>query len=94
MPSVCRHFHLSSIIVGNIAVILTAKGGNILAQPKYTLRVSEILLAKARYVAEWNGRSLNREIELLLKSFVQTFEKQHGTIDKDALAKFFAGNES
>jgi len=45
-------------------------------------------------VAEWNGRSLNREIELLLKSFVQTFEKQHGTIDKDALAKFFTGNES
>ena len=57
---------------------------------KYTLRISEISLRKARYIAEANGRSLNREIELLLKTLIKTYEEQHGVIDKDTLESFFA----
>ena len=58
--------------------------------PKYTLRVPEKYLRKAKYIAEGNGRSLNREIELLLKVHIQEYEKLHGTIDNDTLAQFFS----
>lgn len=43
--------------------------------PRYTLRVSKILLDKLGYVAEYEGRTKNREIEQLIKKRVAEFEK-------------------
>ena len=48
--------------------------------PRYTLRVSKILLDKLGYVAEYEGRTKNREIEQLIKKKVAEFEKEHGEI--------------
>ena len=48
--------------------------------PRYTLRVSKILLDKLVYVAEYEGRTKNREIEQLIKKRVAEFEKEHGEI--------------
>ncbi len=48
--------------------------------PRYTLRIPQILLNKIRYIAEENGRSANKEIELLIKQRIKNYEEQHGEI--------------
>lgn len=47
---------------------------------RYTLRINPALMEKFAYVAEYNGRTKNREIEQLIKRCVEDFEKQHGEI--------------
>jgi len=47
---------------------------------RYTLRVNRKLFRKFRYVAEYNGRSANKEIEQFMKRCVAQFEKQHEEI--------------
>ena len=47
---------------------------------RYTLRVDRRLFAKFRYIAEFEGRSANKEIEQFLKKRVAKFEKEHGEI--------------
>lgn len=48
---------------------------------RYTLRVDRTLFRKFRYVAEYEGRSANKEIEQFLKRHVAEFEEKHGKID-------------
>ncbi len=45
-----------------------------------TLRIDRQLFAKFRYVADYNGRSANREIERMIKNSVDKFEEKHGKI--------------
>lgn len=47
---------------------------------KFTLRVDSELLKKFQFVAKYNARSANREIELLMKKHIAKFEKEHGKI--------------
>ncbi len=47
---------------------------------RYTLRVDRMLFQKFRYIAEYEGRSANREIEQYLKKRVAEFEQTHGKI--------------
>lgn len=47
---------------------------------KFTLRIDSVLLQKFHFVAEYNARSANREIEILMKNHVAKFEKEHGKI--------------
>ena len=47
---------------------------------KFTLRVDDEILKKFRYVAEYNARSANRELEVLVKKHIADFEKEHGKI--------------
>lgn len=51
--------------------------------PRYTLRVSQILLDKLAYIAAYEGRTKNKELEQLIKQRIAAFEKQHGEIDLD-----------
>ncbi len=55
--------------------------------PRYTLRVSQILLDKLGYVAEYEGRTKNKEIEQLIKRRIAEFEEIHGKIDIRELRK-------
>ena len=48
--------------------------------PRYTLRISQELLAKIGYIADYEGRTKNKEIEQLIKKRVQEFEAIHGKI--------------
>ena len=50
---------------------------------KFTLRVESELLKKFRYVAEYNARSANRELEVLMRRYVAEFEKKHEKIEND-----------
>lgn len=47
---------------------------------RFTLRVDRELLDKFGYVAEYEGRTKNRELEQLMKHRVAEFEKEHGPI--------------
>lgn len=49
--------------------------------PHFTLRISQELLDKIGYIAEYEGRTKNKEIEHLIKLRVAKFEKEHGKID-------------
>lgn len=47
---------------------------------KFTLRTEAELLKKFRFVADYNARSANRELEVLMKKHIAEFEKTHGKI--------------
>ena len=47
---------------------------------RYTLRVSPVLLQKLGYIAEFEGRTKNKEIERLIKIRITEFEAEHGEI--------------
>jgi predicted DNA-binding protein len=51
--------------------------------PRYTLRVPQELLDKLAYIAEYEGRTKNREIEQLIKKRIAEFEEVHGPISLD-----------
>ena len=48
--------------------------------PRYTLRISQVNLDKLKYIADYNGRSKNKEIEWLIRQHIQKFEEEHGPI--------------
>lgn len=47
---------------------------------RFTLRVDQALLDKLGYVAEYEGRTKNRELEQLIKRRIREFEAEHGEI--------------
>ena len=53
--------------------------------PRYTLRMPKEYLQKIRYIAEENGRSANKEIELMVKHRIKEYEQKNGPINLDDL---------
>lgn len=49
--------------------------------PRFTLRIKKYLLKKVQSMAEYNGRSKNKEIEMAIKRQIRDFENLHGTIE-------------
>ena len=54
----------------------------------YTLRVPQIYREKLSYIAGENARTLNSEIELLMKKRIETYEKKHGEITSADIEEF------
>lgn len=48
--------------------------------PPFSLRVSEELIEKVKYIAAKNKRSANKEIEYILEKAVDNYEKENGKI--------------
>ena len=46
----------------------------------YPLRIDDEVMEKIRVVANENGRSVNREIEYVLKQHVKDYEEKNGVI--------------
>ncbi|MBQ8133858.1 MAG: TraY domain-containing protein [Clostridia bacterium] len=51
---------------------------------RFTLRIDRELFKKFRYIADWEGRSANREIEQYIRKKVSAYEEKYGTINIDA----------
>ena len=49
--------------------------------PRYTLRIPRELLDKVNYTADINGRTKNKEIEIVLKKYIADFERLYGKIE-------------
>ena len=47
---------------------------------RFTLRVDQELLDKLGYIAEYEGRTKNRELEQLIKKRIREFEAENGEI--------------
>ena len=52
-------------------------------QARFTLRIHPLLMEKMKYIAETNGRSVNKEIEQILKWVINDFENKRGRIHID-----------
>lgn len=52
--------------------------------PRYTLRIPQQLLDKLAYIAAYEGRTKNKEIEQLIKKRIAEFEDTHGAIPESA----------
>ncbi len=50
---------------------------------KFTLMIDAELLKKFRFVADYNARSANRELEVLMKKHIAEFEEENGKITFD-----------
>ncbi len=53
------------------------------AMSRFTLRVPQLLLDKLGYIAEYEGRTKNRELEQMIKKRIAEFEKEHGQIPEE-----------
>ena len=48
-----------------------------------TVRIDEALLDDLHRVADYEGRSINSHILVLIRDSIKRFEAEHGTIDGD-----------
>ncbi len=48
---------------------------------RYTIRIDRNLLDKFGYIAEYEGRTKNRELEQMIKRRIAEFEKEVGKIE-------------
>lgn len=46
----------------------------------YPLRVGQTIMDKFKFIAAENGRSVNKEIEVLMKQAITEYEKVNGSI--------------
>lgn len=54
--------------------------------PHYALRIPTETMNKLKYIAEYNGRSANKEIEQLILAHISAFQKEHGEITLDGFS--------
>ncbi len=47
---------------------------------RYTLRIDRLQFQKFKHIADYEGRSANREIEQFIKQRIRDFEAEHGEI--------------
>ena len=52
----------------------------------YSVRIEEEMLQKLHYVADYEGRSANSQILVLIRECIKSFEAVHGDIDKEIAA--------
>ncbi len=50
---------------------------------RYTLRINKTLLHKLGFIAEYEGRTKNKELEQMIKKRIALFEEKHGKIDTE-----------
>ncbi len=49
-------------------------------EARFTLRIHPIVMNKMKYIAKNNGRSVNKEIEQILKWVIDDYERKCGRI--------------
>ena len=48
-----------------------------------SIRIEEEMLKKIGYVADYEGRSVNSHVLVLIRENIKKFEEEHGSIDGD-----------
>lgn len=49
--------------------------------PPFSLRISEELIEKLKFIAKVNKRSANKEIEFIIEDYIKNYENAHGKIE-------------
>ena len=60
--------------------------------PRYTMRIERSLLDRLQYIAKYEGRTANKQLEQLVKMCISKFESEHGKITDDMIAELY-GNK-
>ena len=47
-----------------------------------SIRIDDEMLKKLHQVADYEGRSANSQILILIRQYIEEFEKEHGDLDK------------
>ena len=59
------------------------KGDRIMAVKSVSIRIEEEMLKKLAYIADYEGRSVNSHILVLVRNAIKDFENENGSIDGD-----------
>lgn len=54
---------------------------------KFTLRIDQQTLEKFRYIADNNFRTVNKELEMIIKAHIAAYETKNGEIKIDLNTK-------
>jgi len=54
-----------------------------MAVKSVSIRIEEEMLKKIGFVADYEGRSVNSHILVLIRENIEEFESKHGNIEKD-----------
>ena len=54
-----------------------------MATKSVSIRIEEDMLEKLNYVADYEGRSINSHVLVLIRRSIKDFEQIHGVIDHD-----------
>lgn len=54
-----------------------------MAVKSVSIRIEEEMLNKIGYVADYEGRSVNSHVLVLIRENIKNFEEQHGSINGD-----------
>ena len=57
--------------------------GQIMIIKNFTTRIDDEVLAKLRYIAAYEGRTANSQINVLIRDCINKFESEHGKIELD-----------
>ena len=58
-----------------------------MATKSVSIRIEEEMLEKLDYVADYEGRSINSHVLVLIRQSIQVFEDQHGKIQGKILSE-------
>ena len=77
-----RHLAVNNTLANYFVLFYYQKGGgNMPSQlPKFTFRVDSVTLEKLRYIADGNFRTVNKELEMLVKKYISEYEQANGPI--------------
>lgn len=50
-------------------------------KPMIGLRTEQDIIDKLNYIAEYENRSQNKQLEYIVKNYINLFEKEHGIIE-------------
>lgn len=54
-----------------------------MAIKSFSIRIEEEMLEKIGFVADYEGRSINSHILVLIRKNIKAFEEEHGKIEDD-----------
>lgn len=57
--------------------------------PRYTMRIDRLLLDKLQYIAKYEGRTANKQLEQLVKKHIIEFENQNGVITDEMIQEMY-----
>lgn len=57
--------------------------------PRYTMRIERKLLDRLHYIAEYEGRTANKQLEYLVRRCIAKFEKLNGTITDEMIIEMY-----
>ena len=60
--------------------------------PRYTMRIERLSLDKLQFIAKYEGRTANKQLEQLVKKCIREFENENGEITEAMIQEMYENN--